>query len=231
MSRISKEKFKTEKTVFDNFTINTLRSLETKGFLDHETLIPLFIGKEANVFIGEGEKGLLIVKIYRLETCDFNRMYDYIKLDPRFKGVKRKKRDIIMMWVKREYRNLLKAREFHVRVPMPLIVKNNVLVMSLIGDPANKLKDDIPKNVSKFYVDTINQIKKLLKAGLVHADLSQFNILNLDDKPVLIDFSQSTTKNSQRAKEYFERDLKNVNNFFLKIGLKEKELKTVEDFL
>ena len=74
-------------------------------------------------------------------------------------------------------------------------------------------------------------MKKLLSANLVHADLSQFNILNHNDLPVFIDFSQSTTKDSLRAREYLERDLKNVNNFFKKIGLKEKELKTVEDLL
>ncbi|MBT3303864.1 serine protein kinase RIO [Candidatus Woesearchaeota archaeon] len=228
---VSKDKFKVREGVFDSFTIKTLQFLDSKGFFELEELSPLFLGKESNVFIGKGNNGHVAIKIYRLENCDFNKMYDYIKLDSRFKGVKRKKRDIIFMWVQREFRNLMKARQKGVRVPTPLAIRNNVIIMDLVGAPASKVKDDLPKNVKKFYLNIISQMKKLLSANLVHADLSQFNILNHNDLPVFIDFSQSTTKDSLRAREYLERDLKNVNNFFKKIGLKEKELKTVEDLL
>jgi len=230
MAKVTKDKFKVEKSVFDAFTIKTLQKLETEGFFDMETLSPLYIGKEANVFMGFGDHGEIIVKIYRLENCDFNKMYDYIKNDPRFTKLRKSKRDVILNWCKREHRNLLKAREGKVRVPTVYSVKNNVLVMELIGTPAMKIKDQIPKNPSKFYKDLINQIQRLLDAGLVHADLSKFNILNFDEKPVLIDFSQSTPRNALRSKEYFERDLVNVNSFFKKIGVKDKELKTLEDF-
>ncbi|MBW3019677.1 serine protein kinase RIO [Candidatus Woesearchaeota archaeon] len=230
MARITRDKFKVEKTVFDNFTINNLRKLEADGFLEIESLIPLFMGKEANVFIGEGKHGKVAVKIYRLENCDFNRMYDYIKYDPRFMKIKRRKRDVILTWVKREYRNLLKAREEKVRVPTIYCIKHNVLVMELVGSPAMKVKDHLPVNPQKFYKDLIIQIKRLLKAELVHGDLSKFNILNDNEKPVLIDFSQAIVKSSIRAKEYLERDIENINSFFKKLGLKEKELKTIEDF-
>jgi len=74
-------------------------------------------------------------------------------------------------------------------------------------------------------------MKKILKSGLVHADLSAFNILNLNDKPVIIDFSQSITKESPHAKEYLERDLKNVNQHFRKLKLKEEALYSVDDLL
>lgn len=230
MARVTRDKFKVEKSVFDAFTVKNLRKLESEGFFDMETLSPLYMGKESNVFIGYGKHGDVIIKVYRLENCDFNKMYDYIKNDPRFLKIRKNKRDVILSWVKREHRNLLKAREGKVRVPTIYSIKENVLVMELIGNPAMKIKDQIPKNPSKFYKDLILQIKKLLDVGLVHADLSKFNILNFDEKPVLIDFSQSTPKNSLRAKEFFERDLRNINSFFEKIGVNEKELKTIEDF-
>ncbi len=228
---VSKEKFKVKEGVFDNFTIKTLQFFDAKGFFELESISPLFLGKESNVFVGKGNNGYVAIKVYCLENCDFNRMYDYIKFDSRFKGVKRKKRDIILMWVQREFRNLIKARQGGVRVPKPLAIKNNVIVMELIGNPASKLKDELPKDSKKFYLKLISQMKKLLKANLVHADLSHFNVLNYKELPVLIDFSQTTTKSSLRAREYLERDLKNVNNFFKKLGLKEKELKTVEDII
>ena len=68
-------------------------------------------------------------------------------------------------------------------------------------------------------------MKKLHKAGLVHADLSAFNILNNNEKPVFIDFSQCTTFESSRAKEYLDRDVRNICNFFRKLGLKLDEVK------
>jgi len=231
MAKITKDKFKTEKTVFDTFTINNLRKLESEGFFDIESLIPLFMGKEANVFIGKGIHGEIIIKIYRLENCDFNGMYNYIKQDPRFHKISRKKREIIFAWTKREYKNLLKCREGKVKVPTVYTIKHNIIVMEMIGEPALKIKDSIPKNPLAFYKELIIQIKKMLKIGIIHGDLSKFNILNYNEKPVLIDFSQGMPKNSLRAKEYFERDLKNINNFFRKLGLKEESLKTLQDFI
>ena len=170
----------------------------------------------------------VMVKIYRLETCDFNRMYDYIKDDPRFIDMKKGKRNIIFSWAQREYRNLLKARQANVSVPTPFTFSKNVLVLEFIGDDgifAPKLKDAIPKNPKEFFEKIIANMKKLHKAGLVHADLSAFNILNCNEKPVFIDFSQCTPLDSSRASEYLERDIRNICNFFKKIGLKTDEAK------
>lgn len=215
--------------MFDRFTIATLQKLESEGFFQLDSLQPLFIGKESNVFLGEGKRGVVAIKIYRLENNDFHGMYTYLVRDLRLAKVKHRKRDVILTWVKREYSNLLRARSFRVRVPTVYAVRNNVLVMEYIE--AAKLKDDIPADPLKYYQDLCKQLKKLVKAGLVHADLSHFNILNFEDKPVLIDFSQSTTLESPHAKEYFVRDMRIVNKFFGKLGVEDKDLKTVLDFL
>ncbi len=229
MPKKSKEKFKVMHGVFDNFTNRTLFKLISSGhFKGLES--PISVGKESNVFSAITEKGKrVIVKIYRLETCDFNRMYDYIKGDPRFHKLRRKKRKIIFAWVKREYNNLLKARKARVSVPEPITFLNNVIVLGFIGkgnDIALKLKDEIPENKKQFFNKIINNIKKLHKAGLVHGDLSAFNILNFDEDPIFIDFSQSTTLEHPVAKEYLDRDVKNICKFFVKLGLKidEKEI-------
>jgi RIO kinase 1 len=147
-------------------------------------------------------------------------MYEYIKEDPRYADLAGKKRKIIFSWVQREFRNLLKAREAGVRVPTPLTFIDNVIVMEFIGDdaPAPRLKDVIPENPSEFFDDLIDNMRKLHKAGLVHADLSPFNILNYNEKPVFIDFSQSSPITVSRSVEFFDRDLHNVLVFFKKIG-------------
>lgn len=217
------EKFKTRHGVFDDFTNRTIfKLMSEEHFRGLES--PINIGKESNVFSALTEDGRrVIVKIYRLETCDFNRMYDYIKDDPRYSNLKDKKRKVIFTWVQREYRNLLIAREAQVSVPIPISFLNNVLVLEFVGKGdkiARKLKDDIPKNKKIFFDKIVENMRKLYKAGMVHADLSAFNILNFEEKPVFIDMSQSTISRNPRAEEFLERDAQNVCNFFNKMGLK-----------
>ena len=229
-----KEEFKTWGDVFDQFTQKTVYKLITRGHFEGLES-PISIGKESNVFSALKKDGTgVMVKIYRLETCDFNRMYDYIKDDARFVNLKKGKRNIIFSWVQREYRNLLKAREANVSVPTPLTFLNNVLVLEFIGDDgifAPKLKDENPKNKKEFFNKIIINMKRLYKAGLVHSDLSAFNILNYNEKPVFIDFSQCTTLDSSRANEFLERDIRNICNCFRKIGLKVDELKVKKEII
>ena len=221
-----KEKFKTKHGVFDEFTNRTIFKLISEGhFKGLES--PIFVGKESNVFSALTKEGKrIIVKIYRLETCDFNAMYNYIKDDPRYGNLKDKKRKVIFAWVQREYRNLMNAREAQVSVPIPITFANNVLVLEFIGkndEIAPRLKDEIPKNKKLFFDKIIDNIRKLYKANIVHADLSAFNILNFNETPVFIDMSQATTTRHPRAEEFLERDVKNICNFFNKIGLRVNE--------
>lgn len=228
--KVTKEKFKTYKDVFDRFTIRNLFRLSTQGYFDDpEKLSPVSIGKESNVFSAQRGSKKVIVKIYRLEVCDFNRMYDYIKYDPRYPGMRNQRRKVIFSWVQREYRNLLKAREAGVRVPTPLTFMGNILVEEMIGreNASPKLKDAIPADLNDFFEDTLKQVRKLYcKAGLIHADLSHFNILNFEEKPVIIDLSTCTPLDNTLAKEYLARDVRNICNFFRKHGLETDEDET-----
>lgn len=226
MVTYGKEKFKTRHGVFDEFTNRTLFKLITEGHFEGLES-PINIGKESNVFSAITKEGhRVIVKIYRLETCDFNKMHSYIKDDPRYSNLKDKKRKVIFAWVQREFRNLMNARDAEVNVPIPIAFLNNVLVLEFVGKGAEiapKLKDKIPKNKKPFFDKTIENIRKLYKAGLVHADLSAFNILNFDENPVFIDMSQATVSEHPRAEEFLVRDIANICIFFRKIGLKADE--------
>ena len=229
MPKIMKEKFKTYHDVFDNYTERNLFKLASQGLFE-ELKSPISIGKEANVFTSTcSDESLVCVKIYRLETCDFNRMYEYIKYDTRFPDIKRNKRKIIFAWAKREYRNLMRAREFGVSVPTPHIIKDNILVMDLIGNPpALKLNKTIPQTPKKFLKEIIENMKKLHKAGIVHGDLSAFNILNDDEKPIIIDISHGTAIDSSSAEDLLKRDIKNVCLFFRKLKMNPDEDKIYE---
>ncbi|MCX6707313.1 MAG: serine protein kinase RIO [Candidatus Woesearchaeota archaeon] len=218
------DRFKTMGNVFDFHTEAAIFKLMSEGHLDGLES-PLSIGKEANIFTAWKAGKRIIVKIYRLETCDFNKMFDYIRYDTRYLGLKKRKRTVIFSWCQREFRNLLKAREANVRAPTPLTFKDNLLVMEFIGDndAAPKLKDQYPKDPKKFYDSLVRYVRNFYKAGLVHGDLSEFNILNYNDEPVLIDFSQASPLRSANSEELLERDIKNINRFFSKIGVKVNE--------
>lgn len=221
---------KTFKAVFDNFTNVTILKLVSKGSLDGLEG-PISIGKEANVFAGLAQGERVAVKIYRMATCDFNRMYDYIRADPRFPALDRNRRRVVLLWAQREFRNLFLARQAGVRVPLPRAVMNNVLVMEFIGDgdvPAPRLKDSYPKKPQEFFDTVVKYMQKLHKAGLVHTDLSQFNILNHNGEPVFIDLSQATTLENPNAQEYLARDIKNICAFFHKYGLDIDEEKVAQ---
>ncbi len=218
----SKEKFKTYKNVFDDKTLQVLFKLESEGYFE-ELRSPVSIGKESNIFTAKKkDSSYVIIKIYRINTANFNKMYKYIGLDPRFKGLTNQRRKVIFSWAQREYRNLLIANEAGVNVPTPYAVKDNVMVMELIGDKnkaAPRLKDMKPKNVKKFSNELIKSIKLLYKRGFVHGDLSEYNILNHKDKPYIIDFSHGVKIDSPNADILLERDIKNLERYFNKLNL------------
>ena len=216
------ERFKTLKGVFDEFTHRNLFTLQSKGVFD-ELVIPLKVGKESNVFIAKKGNNKVIVKIYRVQNADFKRMFEYIRKDPRYQYLNNKRREIIFSWTQREYKNLLRAEKAGVRVPKPLSWKYNILVEEFIGngEPALPLKDSLPNYPYQFFDDIVVEMRKMYQAGLIHGDLSAFNILNHNDKPVLIDFSQATMVKTPNSDELLRRDIKNILQFFKKLNVNE----------
>jgi len=213
------------KSVFDEFTNRTLFELESRNYFD-EMVSPLKVGKESNVFLAKKGKKQVIVKIYRVQACDFKRMFEYIRQDPRFQYLQQHRRAIIIAWVQREYKNLMKAQHGGIRVPKPLAVMNNVLVEEMVGDeePALPMKDTHPEHPQEEFLDLIiADMTKLYKKGLIHGDLSSFNILNWNEVPYFIDFSQSTMLKAPNSHELLVRDIKNIVQFFRKLGVKADE--------
>ncbi|MBI2548511.1 serine protein kinase RIO [Candidatus Woesearchaeota archaeon] len=219
MPKISREKFKTLHNVFDEFTErNIFKLMGQRHFEGFYSAIGM--GKEANVFVARKHDGtFVVVKIYRLHTCDFNTMYNHIKFDARYLHLKKQRRKVIFAWTQREFRNLLKAREAGVAVPTPYTFLYNILVMEMIGgqDPAGKLIHQQPKDPDAFLATVVTNMQKVYRAGLIHGDLSPFNILNDKERAVFIDFSQATPLESANAEELLAADIKNVCVYFRKL--------------
>ncbi len=223
------KELKIERGVFDNLTLMTLYEFLNKGYMK-EVVGIIKEGKESAIFLGKGDEKIAI-KVYRTHAIDFKTMWQYLIGDPRFMKIKKSRLEIAKQWCLREYKNLQIAYEAGVSCPKPIIAKNNVLLMQFIGEdePAPRLVDF--GGSKKDYLFILDNIKKLLKTGLVHGDLSAYNIL-YHEKPVLIDFSQATTLKNNIALDLLKRDIQNINSYFKKIGVKVKDNeKLYEEFL
>lgn len=208
--------FKVREDVFDEVTLLALYKLVHKKWL---SIIggSISTGKEANVFYGERDGTAIAIKIYRIQTANFTTMSSYITGDRRFSHVKKAKKELIFAWTKKEFSNLVRAMDAGIAVPEPLVWNRNILVMSFIGKreiPYPQLRNVELKDPKETYAQITEIIDTLYnKAELVHADLSEFNIL-YGDKPYLIDMGQSVTRDHPRALPFLMRDIRNVNRFF-----------------
>ena len=211
--------------IFDKITLETLYKLANQGYLDILNGA-ISTGKEANVLTGINDKDEFIaVKIYRIATSDFKKMDYYLKGDPRFNIKTKNKRKIIYSWVTKEFKNLTRLYSTGVNVPKPLISSNNVLLIEFIGDengnPAQPVKNQPPKNPEEFYNKLLVQLKLFVNEGkLVHGDLSNYNILNHDETPVIIDVSQSVVLDNPISRELLERDINTLVREYSKLGVK-----------
>ena len=218
---------KTLDQVFDVYTLNTLGKLISDKVIDIVDF-PISTGKEGNVFRGvTPDKKFVALKIYRISTATFKHISDYIIGDPRFKSVRKTRKDIIFAWTKKEFKNLQRLEESGISAPKPIVGINNVLVMSYIGDarrPAPLMKEVILENPQDIFDTLIDFISKMYrKAELVHSDLSAFNILIHRRKPYLIDLGQGVLLEHPRAHEFLKRDIHNIVNYFKKYGIKANE--------
>ncbi|MDD3984490.1 MAG: serine protein kinase RIO [Methanobacterium sp.] len=210
--------------VFDRLTLETLYKLAKMGHLN--TLHgAISTGKEANIFKGIDDAGNFVaVKIYRVGTSDFKKMQYYIQGDPRFNVRTSHKRQLINTWVTKELRNLTRAQEAGVRVPKPIIAKNNILIMEFIGDdignPAQLMRQSKISDPQYVANKILEYVKILYKdAKLVHGDLSGYNILINDGEPVIIDISQGVLTDHPISRELLKRDINNLYGDFKKMGL------------
>ena len=215
---------KTGNEVFDKITLETLYKLANQGYIDILNGA-ISTGKEANVLTGiTDDETFVAVKIYRIATSDFKKMDYYLKGDPRFNVKTKNKRKIIYSWVTKEFKNLTRLDTAGVRVPKPITSANNVLLIEFIGDedgnPAQPVRNQPPQNPEEFWNKLLVQLKMFVNdAKLVHGDLSNYNILNLNEEPVIIDVSQSVVLDNPISKELLERDINTLVREYTKLGV------------
>ncbi len=216
--------FKVVEGVIDPPTLKVLYKLLSRGTVNAIHGV-ISTGKEANVYRGETSDGESVaVKVFRVSTAETDFMREYMLTDPRFKRVSKKNRVLVPQWAMKEFKNLKRYYEAGVRVPAPIDVERNVIVMEFIGDKKQRIAAPALKNIKiaspvSTYNNLINMIETgYVKAHLVHADLSEYNILWMDG-PVIIDVSQAVLKEHANAAKYLYRDIQNMTRFFSRLGV------------
>ena len=246
----------TVEQVMDPRTRMILFKLLSTGFLE-EIHGCISTGKEANVYYAKaGEAGMaaltkaneaqegmataterapskeydLAVKIFKTSILVFKDRDRYISGEHRFRHgyCKSNPRKMVKIWAEKEMRNLKRLTSCGVRCPVPILIKNNVLVMRFIGKNgwgAPRLRDanlDF-KRLQSCYGQCIRMMRTMYqRAGLVHGDLSEYNMLYQKGLVYFIDVSQSVEQDHPRALDFLRMDCKNVTDFFRKTKSVEK---------
>ena len=215
------DQFKVEGGVFDEAALGALYKLVQDGHIDAFGG-PISTGKEAHVFLADADGTDVAVKIYRINASDFRQMRPYLEGDPRFRNIGSNKKNVVLAWTKKEFANLRRAATAGVKVPEPIAVQRNVLVMEFVGrdgERAKRLGEVHIENPQTTYEVVREYARRLYDAGLVHGDLSEYNIVVHDSELWVIDLGQAVTIHHPNSHEFLERDCRNVANFFARQGV------------
>ena len=193
-------------------------------------------GKEAEVFAAELDGTIVALKVYKdPEQRTFRNAKEYVVGKYYKKPSERKavakgnafsKKLLHSNWVEREFFLLKKLYSLGAILPEPLLLLGNAICMEYLGTKdsvAPRLCDvELTQEEMKGALKSIlESISIFWEAGIVHADLSEFNILWHKDSPYIIDFPQAINRKTHPSTEVFlERDLKNILHFFgKKLGI------------
>ena len=215
----------------------------------------LSTGKEANVYHAismQHEEGLeaavaplhRAIKVYKTSILVFKDRDKYVTGEYRFRQgySKSNNRAMVKVWAEKEMRNLKRIHASGIPCPEPVQLRLHVLVMGFLGDkkgtPAPRLKDveligsDLEVRWTHLYLQLLGYMHILYQTcRLVHADLSEYNILYHDDKLWLIDVSQSVEHDHPRSLEFLRMDIKNASDFFRRKGVDVLSEKTTFRFI
>ncbi|KAF3273034.1 protein kinase rio1 [Orbilia oligospora] len=231
----------TTELVLDPRTRMILLKAINKGILESVNGC-LSTGKEANVYhavSGELENPgrQIAIKIYKTSILVFKDRDRYVSGEYRFRHgyQKSNNRQLVKLWAEKEMRNLKRIYTAGIPSPEPLNLKLHVLFMEFLGNsegwPSPRLKDaNIPPlegesdnsgAYQKLYIELLRIMRKMFHVcHLVHADLSEYNILYHEGKLYIIDVSQSVEHDHPRSLEFLRMDIKNISDYFGKQGVR-----------
>lgn len=207
-----------------------IEPLVTDGLVD-AVLRQLMSGKEATVYVVQCGDEVRCAKVYKeANKRGFHKAVDYTEgrkvknsrqARAMAKGSRYGRQEQEAAWQRSEVDALHRLAAAGVRVPTPYNFHEGVLLMELVtdadGEPAPRLNDVelSPDLARRFHAQLIRQVVRMLCAGIVHGDLSEFNVLVDSDGPVIIDLPQAVdAAANNNAKRMLQRDVDNLAAYF-----------------
>jgi RIO kinase 1 len=207
-----------------------LQVLVDEGLID-TVVRPLMSGKEAEVYVVRRGDETLCAKIYKeANNRSFRQAVDYTEnrkvknsrqARAMAKGTKFGRQAQEAAWQSAEVDALHRLAAAGVRVPKPYNFLEGVLLMELVagadGDAAPRLNDSVFTEAEALahHATLIGEVVRMLCAGVIHGDLSEFNILLAADGPVIIDLPQAVdAAGNNHAQRMLLRDVDNLRDFF-----------------
>lgn len=199
--------------------------------LINEVLGQLMSGKESEVYVVRCNKDIRCAKVYKeIEHRSFHKQTQYtegrkVRNSRRSRAMEKHskfgRQEQEVVWQHAEVDALVRLDSAGVRVPKPHSFTEGVLLMELVvdaeGEVAPRLNDlRLTKALAlKYHRSLIDEVVRMLCAGLIHGDLSEFNILVAADGPVIIDLPQIIdAAANNNAKRLFTRDVANLTAYF-----------------
>jgi RIO kinase 1 len=205
-----------------------LQPLVDDGLLD-EVLRPLKSGKEASVYVVVAHGEVLCAKVYkdmgqrsfqaRVQYQEGRKVRGSRQARAIGKASKFGKREQETAWKNTEVDALYQLMDAGVRVPRPYGYHHGVLLMALVTDaeghsaPRLGEVDLSPETARAFHAELIRDVVRMLCVGLIHGDLSQYNVLVAPEGPVIIDFPQVVSAaGNNAARAMLLRDVHNLRD-------------------
>jgi RIO kinase 1 len=211
-------------------TPKRLQPLVDDGLVD-EVIRPLMSGKEADVYVVRCGSDIRCAKIYKdalkrsfkkaAQYTEGRKVRNSRRARAIEKGSRFGRRQQEETWQNAEVDALYRLARAEVRVPQPYGCFDGVLLMELItdedGDVAPRL-NDVSMSAMQAREDlalVMRYVVRMLCAGLIHGDLSEFNVLVDEDGPVIIDLPQAIdAASNNNAQAMLERDVKNMTDYY-----------------
>ncbi|MBJ7553820.1 PA4780 family RIO1-like protein kinase [Marinomonas spartinae] len=207
-----------------------IQPLIEDGLID-EVLSQLMSGKEATVYVVRCGSDIRCAKVYKdagkrsfkqaVQYREGRKVRNTRRARAMEKGSKYGREEQESLWHNAEVDALYKLAEAGVRVPQPYGCFDGVLLMELITDEDGGVAprlNDVTMSAEQAREDfqvIIRDIVRMLCAGLVHGDLSEFNVLVDEDGPVIIDLPQAVDAVANNHAEWMlERDVNNMRNYY-----------------
>jgi RIO kinase 1 len=211
-------------------TPQRLEPLLEDGLID-DVVRQLMSGKEATVYVVRCGDDVRCAKVYKeANKRSFRQSVDYtegrkVKNSRQgramAKGSKFGRESQEAAWQSAEVDALYRLADAGVRVPEPYNFYEGVLLMELVvdgnGNAAPRLNDiTFSAEEARIHHHTlVKEVVRMLCAGIVHGDLSEFNILMSADGPVIIDLPQAVdAAGNNNARDMLERDVRNLSDYF-----------------